>query len=95
MKVADVGSSNLSFYGPLLNEKQKKKVTKENEYFSLGKISFGQDFLIKSGVIVIKVFSVIFYLFPLFFLLCRYLQVNNIQKLENGTFSGLNVLEQL
>ena len=41
------------------------------------------------------VFGAFVYLILLFLLLFRYLQDNEIQKLENGTFLGLNFLQLL
>ena len=90
------GSSN--FYRPLLNGKKKSNYRKR--IFFRGKNifrkeHFGQYFLINSGVIVIEVVCSFVHPILLFLLLCRYLQDNKIQKLEKGTFSGLNLLQLL
>ena len=83
--MADVGSSNLSFHRPLLNG---KKVTKENEYISVGKISFGilestLSKIIKSGVFVIGYFSAFVYLIRLFPFCFFYADMFKITKSRN------------
>ena len=99
MKMADAGSSKLSFYRPL--ERQKKSNFRKRIFFRGKNLlrnlkeHFGQYFLINSGVIVIEVVCSFNHPILLFLLLCRYLQDNKIQKLEKGAFSGLNLLQLL
>ena len=97
--MADAGSSKPSFNRPLLNG--KKKIYRNRMFFRGKNLlrnlkeHFGQYFLINSGVIEIGVLSSFVHPILLFLLLCRYLHDNKIQKLEKGTFSGLNFLELL
>ena len=87
-------------YRPLLSGHKKSNLRKQTIFcgknlFQNIKEHFGQCFLIKSGVIMIGVFSAFVYPILMFFLLCRHLQDNKIQKLEKGTFSGLTRLSRL
>ena len=95
MADAEVQTSIGLFWTAKKSNYRKRIFFRWKNLFRNLKEHFGQYFLINSGVIVIGVVCSFVHPILLFLLLCRYLQDNKIQKLEKGTFSGLNLLQLL